>query len=393
MENSELSTPAPSEPERRAFLGVSLRTLLGAVVIPFVLQRALLCAIGVFAAEFIPQRRAFLAHPLPSVAGLDIWMRWDSLFYLAVAERGYVAGDGIHAAAFFPLYPALSAALAVILPLPVAAWLVANLAALLALILLYVLVRETEDTELARRSVLVALVFPTSFFLSAVYAESTYLALCLGAVLAYVRKRQLLAALLVGAACLARPQGFVCLTVPFALAWLIRSRRWRELPWFTLGALLGAGLLLSVHYFSSGDPLAFLHSSTVRSLGAFKGEARSQASHWAVLLDEGLGPNLMRRLLNWGALLLVLLSAVHWLRRKNFEFAALTLLTLAVPLVFHATLFDAASMARYTLLAFPVFIAIARWSLSGSRAWLTDTGFVMLQSMLFALFASNYWVE
>jgi hypothetical protein len=361
------------------------------VVLPYVVHRLFLGCIGVFAMEFIPSKRSF--HALPHLIGLDAWIRWDSEYYILIAERGYGVHRAANPNAFFPLYPALSALVGSVVRMPIAAWLVANVAAIVALCLLYVLVRDTDDESLARRSVMIAILFPTSYFLSCVYAESTYLALALGAVLAAAKGRQMVALALVFLACLARPQGFLCLTIPFLVGWVLRRKEGASLPWFTVAAGPAAAVLMLIHRAYTGDPLGFLHSATVQSLGVFEGPRTDPQSLWGVFLDEGLGQNLMRRLLNWSALALVFLASVHLFRRKQWEMASLSLFALGIPLFFHATLFDAASMARYTLLAFPVFIVLARWTREGQRAWVLDTAFVMLQTMLFALFACWYWVE
>jgi hypothetical protein len=101
----------------------------------------------------------------------------------------------------------------------------------------------------------------------------------------------------------------------------------------------------------------------------------------------------MRRLLNWSALLLVVASSVHYLRRKELDLALLTLLSVAVPLYFQRTLLDAASMARYALCGFPIFIALARWAPDGTRARALDSGFQMLQVVLAVMFAAFEWAE
>jgi hypothetical protein len=313
---------------------------------------------------------------------------------MTIGEHGYGMRGSVNPNSFFPMYPFLSAAVGVVLPMPIAAWLVANLAAIVALCLLYVLARDTEDEEIARRSVLVAILFPTSYFLSSVYAESTYLAFALGAIILGLRRRHVAAAALVFCACLARPQGFLCLTIPFAGGWFLRSRKVSELPWFVFAAAPAAAALFAIYKVSTGDALAFLHSGTVQGLGAFRDlDLVRPPSKWAVLLDEGLGQNLVRRTLNWSALALVAAASAEFFRKKQWEWALLSVAAVGIPLFFHRTIFDAASMARYTLLAFPVFISLSRWTRGKSSAWIVDTGFLMLQTLLFALFACWYWVE
>src|SRR4029079_9154843 len=88
--------------------------------------------------------------------------------------------------------------------------------------------------ELASRSVWYMLIFPTSFFLSAVYAESLFLVMALGAIYAARRERWLFAGLLGAGAALTRPFGVV-VAVPLAVELLMQWRaegrpRWLAFP-------------------------------------------------------------------------------------------------------------------------------------------------------------------
>jgi len=101
----------------------------------------------------------------------DIWARWDSDFFLRVAQNGY---DGT-SAAFHPLYPALVAVLGrVLFGHYLLAGLIVSLACCLgSFLLLYRLAEERLGPEGAERSVLYLAVFPMSLFLQAVYSESS----------------------------------------------------------------------------------------------------------------------------------------------------------------------------------------------------------------------------
>ncbi|HSP73125.1 MAG TPA: mannosyltransferase family protein, partial [Gaiellaceae bacterium] len=115
--------------------------------------------------------------------GTDVWARWDSAWYLRIAEHGYGAADGT--AAFYPLYPGLVAALGrVFAGHYLVAGLVISLGCCLAsFVLLYRLAEPRLGADGAERAVLYLAVFPMSLFLQAVYAESLFLACALGAFL------------------------------------------------------------------------------------------------------------------------------------------------------------------------------------------------------------------
>ncbi len=164
------------------------------------------------------------------------WARWDALWYVRIAEVGYVSAPAEGApegrpappvAGFFPLMPAAMALLAPILGSPLrAGLLIANLALLAAVVLLY----RLSAALLGRREAIVAcsllLAYPASLFLSVPYAESLGLALSVGSLAALVAGRYGWAGGLGLLAALARPTG-VLLSVPMALEWWLARRRSR----------------------------------------------------------------------------------------------------------------------------------------------------------------------
>lgn len=361
------------------------------VWIPFVCLRALLFGLGLGAMRVFTTVPGFHAHAAPFIDGL---IRWDAVYYLQVAQDGY----GGPADAFFPAYPMFARAVATLMPLPYAAVLVSTLANVVAFSLLHRWVRFEYDRETARASVLVALLFPTSFFLTVPYAESTYLAFLLGAFVAERNERRLIAALCVTLACLARPQGFLCATLPFVVAFLAtrptNAAALRRAPWFVLGSVVALGILLYLHRRASGDPLGFLHARTVQSLGAFRrssGEASPPMLE--VLWDEGFGANLVRRVLNGSALALIAAATVSLARARRFAEASVCALSVALPLYFHRTIFDAASMARYALLAFPIYPYLASLRTTEVRRLVLDNAFAMAGVVLFSAYTGWYWIE
>jgi len=146
---------------------------------------------------------------LPARNGARRLRRWDAHWYLDVAARGYELRGALASVqsnvAFFPLYPWAVGAVHALLPsawrgegsLFLCAVALSNVAALLGLWLLWRVAREvTGEDDVASRTVLYAILFPTGFILSAPYPEALFLLLSVGALLAAVRGRFLLAGLL-----------------------------------------------------------------------------------------------------------------------------------------------------------------------------------------------------
>jgi hypothetical protein len=138
-----------------------------------------------------------VTHDLGAVT--DVWARWDSVWFLRIAEHGYEHLSN-SATAFFPLYPAAVGMLGrVLLGHYVLAGIVVSLTTGLAtFVLLYRLAEDKIGADGARRAVLYLALFPMALFLQAVYSESLYLMLTVVAFLAAERRRFLGAGLACG---------------------------------------------------------------------------------------------------------------------------------------------------------------------------------------------------
>ena len=95
----------------------------------------------------------------------DIWARWDSDFFLRIAEDGYDKASS----AFNPLYPALVALLGRVLfgHYVLAGLLISLAAGLASFLLLYRLAAERLGADGAERTILYLAVFPMTLFLQA----------------------------------------------------------------------------------------------------------------------------------------------------------------------------------------------------------------------------------
>jgi hypothetical protein len=107
--------------------------------------------------------------------------RWDSGWYLMIAKTGYSPQP--KRAAFFPLYPMLIHAVGWIVRSDLIAGVLISLVCfVIVLVLIYRLTCQEFGHEVAEVAVLLVAFVPVSFFFSAVYTESLFLALTMGAV-------------------------------------------------------------------------------------------------------------------------------------------------------------------------------------------------------------------
>ena len=306
----------------------------------------------------------------------DVWARWDSVWFLRIAEHGY--GAYPNDTAFFPLYPALVGALGrVLLGHYVLAGILVSLAAgLAAFALLYRLAEPRLGADGARRAVLYVALFPASLFLQAVYSESLYLLLALAVFVLAERGRLPEASVLAGLAVLTRPSAVAIVPALALLAW--RARRTRG-----LAALAFAPAVFAVYplllWWRIGEPFAFLSAqghwgrelSPLGPLGGLYHGLRAgvagarqlvagdggavywEVPGWDPLHVAAINVSLAVFLLVFGAL-----SVVAW-RRLGAPYGLFAAASLLLPLSVPADDWPLQSLPRFGLTVFPLFLALA----------------------------------
>ena len=296
---------------------------------------------------------------------LDLWARWDSVWYLTIAEHGY--HGAAETLAFWPLYPALMALLGIVLfgHTLLAGVVISLVSLLVALILLERLGTTLVGESAARRAVLYLALFPMSFFFGAVYSESLYLMLVVAACLAAERGRFRVAGVICGLAILTRVAGIVVLPPLALMAWRSPERRRALLSLAIAPALASLHLLVvwqargGLHDLFQAQSLWRRHLSPA---GPFGGIVHGVGKGWSTLaaLGDPSGPNLLwpSELLNAGFLVLFLsLTVVVW-RRVGAPYGLFAALSLALPLSFPADPSPLLSLPRFGLVVFPFFLAL-----------------------------------
>jgi Gpi18-like mannosyltransferase len=192
--------------------------------------------------------------------------RWDSGYYLGIAEIGY-RPDGPERA-FFPFYPLLCRVISSGLGISIlwSGWLVSLPCFLAAPLYLYRLVREDYNAHAAKLGMLVFCFFPVAFYNLAFYPEALYL-LCSIACIYYARRgRFLVSGFCIAIAGATRPSAFL-LAIPFVLEFVVQrqysSSRWLSFASGTLLAPLGTfGYFGFLSWQLSGaNPIAIYNSN------------------------------------------------------------------------------------------------------------------------------------
>ena len=319
--------------------------------------------------------------------------RYDSVFYLGIAKLGYPQNiDTV----FFPLYPLAIAFLSLSgLPGILAGILLSSCFAIGALFLLHRLVELDFGPIEARNTVWIVAWLPTAIFLSAVYSEALFLLLTVGSFYSGRIGRWWLAGLLGALAAATRNSG-ILMVAPLLALYLYGPRRDRppdrvpsglrprfamrpDIAWIALVPLGLLCYLLYLHFATghsfapftdqrhwhrsfmplAGIPLGIF--SVLKSvIGSIPGVDAVLAAHLSPLK---IGRHLVELVFLIGA------GALLWYgrRRLPMPYTLLAAVSLAMAVSVPSPAEPLKSLPRFTLVMFPLWIALAVWATEKNR--------------------------
>jgi hypothetical protein len=305
--------------------------------------------------------------------------RWDSVWYLRIADSGY--GDSAPRAAFFPLYPLLVRGVGTVLggsqaALLVAAYLISLAAFLAALVLLHRLTELELGRPLARPVLLLVAVFPAAVYFGAPYSESLFLMLAVGAFYAARSGHWAWAGVCAGLASGTRSAG-ILLLVPLALIWWgNRPRRPVDAAWLLL-APLGVAAYAAWLGLVEGDALRFLdvqdawsRDLSVPLAGAWDGlvaaidgvRQLASGSRTPVYFEAAAGDPFRIAAINvmlFVTLVFAVVACVGVLRRLPRPYGIWVAVSLLLPLSFPVEPQPLMSLPRFVSVLFPIFMWLA----------------------------------
>ena len=324
----------------------------------------------------------------------DGWARWDSGWYMRIAERGYYIEGRQSNVAFFPLFPYAAKAVGKVVGSHWAGGLVvSNLSLLFSLFFLLGIARRYLDPDGSRRFLIYLLIFPSSFFFSAYYTEGLFLLTTSASFYFYLSEKFLLCGVFGSLAAMTRSTG-VALFVAYLIGYLWKKRFSiaQMSPAFLWILLIpcGVGVFMWILWKDVGDPLAFMKYQSAWGRGfVFPLTTYINAFreiNWSFPLDPPYFPN-MHNLLN-------LISSVFFLILPFFLFgkcdAALpvySLLLVLIPLSSGSML----SMVRFEVVAFPTFLVLARMGENRSVDRFLVSLFAIFLGLYSILFAKWFW--
>ncbi len=369
----------------------------------FIAWRIYLMIVAFFAGKFLPlaQTDKLLGGgPInfPIAPQVFSWANFDGEHYLSIAIFGYKSLEQ----AFFPVYPMLISffskpfwgnQFATILSATIIGLLISNAAFLIALIFLYKLICLEFSKRIAFMSIVLLLIFPTSFFFGAVYSESLFL---LFSVLCFylVRKENYWLAGFFGMLA-AATRIFGILLLPAILIDVIRQK---ESLLKSLGVFLipiGLGIYMWYQYVTVGDALAFYHLQQIVGPQHQSGLVTLPQVYYRygkMLITVDSGNTIYQTILLefFVGISFFLLPIYGFFKKIRWSYLFYAMVGFIAPTIQGSF----SSTPRYVIVLFPAFIAMAfflnKWSkLSKTLFFLS---LVFLLTLETTLFIRGYWV-
>jgi Gpi18-like mannosyltransferase len=369
------------------------------VLTAFLICRLVLEIIGILSLFYFPPASAIgPARDLRYHAGvspfLGIWARWDSEWYLMVAEKGYQSYDYFKTFGGGKYMPQETAKVLPAFPMGIrfltflsnnsvlSGFILANFCALLFFYYLFRLALKLFDERTALTSALLYIVFPTGFFLSAIYSESLFLA-AVTACFFYLEEKKLFPAMIAAViTVLARPQGVLAIPALLWLAWLRFPERKG-----TAVTLMGIACFVPLAGYAMfimdifGSPKWI--TETVRY---WRGDTRYPLYAIVRFFQNPIAIHGQHNSIidfTFGVFQLAVLCISF--RKLPIPYYIYSIIVVVFPL--SSSLF---SFSRLCLVNFPFFLYLGRTSFG--RSMPTQVSFTMLQAFFFAAFVNWYWV-
>ncbi len=396
---------------------LDLRTVAGAALAVLLLRLIL----GVWA---LPASALYPDNPLEQQVGLAPggapigawlqrvvvmpWVRYDVRWYAQIVDHGYRPGEGT--AAFHPLYPLLAALVAPLLGgnIYLALLLVSTLACVALCVLFTRYVARFHGDQLALPAGWLLLIGPLGFILLIPYSESLFLALAVATLWAIGDERWRLAGLLGALATLTRQQG-LALALPLGWALFVALRARRARAWDAAALLLiplGYGLFVAYRAIALGDLAALAHAQgpvdymfklLVSDSAQHVADGQHIAWPWTALVDElrlivstrSSYDLVIDVILGWAAVFVVLLGWRTMHRHERLYSLAIVVLSLCYYNGYRAPYM---AFPRHMLLAFPIFIVLARWAGRGRRLHVLLEVLLLVNLFLAGAYVRHGWI-
>jgi len=378
----------------------------------FLVWRVALFAVAFASAYFLPVFGARFPYydTVLQITGLPNWVwgfgNFDGVHYLRLAQDGYIAK---FSQSFFPVYPLLIKFLNVLPKNPTldirtfvdpsyfyTGLILSNLLFLGFMVFFYKLLRLDYSEKIAQFSLILVLVFPTSFYFGSIYTESVFMFLAVASIYFFRTKKYLLAGLLAAGASATKIVG-IFIPVIFLVEMFLGHKKTtvgekaKQVVSLVLAPL---GLIAYMFYLNRnfGDSILFLNSQP--------GFGAGRSAQAYILLPQVLYRYLKIFLSVKIATLAFFSAALEFI----FTIFPLTLFTVffekirpsylwfsLLVLVLPTLTGTLSSMPRYALIAFPLFPLLA--GMTSKYFKYLVAGLAVIQIVLLSMFIRGYWIS
>jgi len=330
------------------------------------------------------------------------WLNFDGEHYAAIAQRGYQPLTYF----FFPFYPLVTRFFASLLGggltnIAIFGLLVSNTSLLVALFGLWKLITLDYKEGIAKTTIILLLLFPTSFYFGAFYTESLVFVLIIWSFY-FARQRNWLLAGILGAFATATRITALALLPALVVEFFHQNRKLItavSLKKFMSLLLIPMGLAAYMYYLyrATGDPLEFFNNISIFG---------QQRSSNLVVLPQVFYRYFFKVLPNLAysyfpvvfTTYLEIITAVLFLALGVLSFLKLRLsyaLFFAAGYLIPPFSGSFSSFPRYVLILFPAFLLSALFLEGRSRLAKMAVYFILLVSLIVscALFTRGYWVS
>lgn len=382
---------------------INLSSPIFKILLIFLTWRLALVAVSFFAVHFIPlgyKDRFLGGGPANYTVSPQLfsWANFDGEHYLSIAIFGYKNLEQ----AFFPLYPMLISFFSrpdpynlftSLINSALIGLFISNISFILALIFLWELVKIDFSKRTAYLTIILLLIFPTSFYFGAVYNESLFLLL---SVLAFYSARKgnfLLAGIFGMVASVTRVFGIFLLPALAIEAYKQKASMFRM--FWVLLVPMGLGSYMWYLNATVGDPVAFysfqrlvgeqhqpgitlLPQVYFRYMKMFLSVDVQNPIFQTIVLEFMVG------------IVFFLLPIYGYLKKIRLSYIVYAMLSFLAPTIQGSF----SSTPRYVIVLFPSFLAAALWVSSLPkllRVILLILSFSAL-ALETALFLRGYWI-
>lgn len=373
------------------------------IIMLFLSWRIILVIISAIAIKFVPlgSNDRFLGGGVlnylfsPEVFA---WANFDGEHYLAIAINGYKPLEQ----AFFPIYPTLISffskpfsydPISTITVSTISGLLISNIAFIFSLIFLWELLRIDYQQKIASLTLIILLIFPTSFYFGAVYSESIFM---LFSILSFyfARKGYWFLATFSGIISSAT-RVFGVILLPALLVEAVKLKAPFSRAFWIIFIPLGFVGYMVYQFLTVGDPLAFYrlqelvgeqHQSGIillpqvyfRYIKMLSTVDIHNPIYQTIVLEFAVG------------IAFFLLPIYGYFKKVRLSYLVYAMLAFLLPTIQGSF----SSVPRYVIVFFPSFLALALL-LNNLPKFLKITFFVISFLALFvetSLFLRGYWV-